>query len=65
LKSIADQTTTSAKDWKSKTRTSNKETIGIHKGVTEAKASNSRSKAKANKFSTLSYRAIVNKDRRR
>jgi hypothetical protein len=55
---------TSARDWKTKTRTSNKETTGIHKGIMEAKASNSRNKAKANKFSTLSSRAIVSKDRR-
>jgi hypothetical protein len=31
----------------------------------EAKASSNRSKAKANKFSTLSNRAVVSKDRRR
>jgi hypothetical protein len=64
LKSIADQTTTSARDWKSKTRISNKETTGIHKGITEAKGSSSRGKAKANKFSILSNRAVVSKDRR-
>jgi hypothetical protein len=63
LKSIAGQTTTSTKGWKSKTRTSNKETIGIHKGTTEAKATSSRSKAKANKSSTLSGKAVVSKDR--
>jgi hypothetical protein len=64
LKSIAGQTTTSAKGWKSKTRTSNKETTGIHKGIIEAKASSRRSKAKANKSSTLSNRVVVNRDRR-
>jgi hypothetical protein len=64
LKSIANQTTTSARDWKSKTRISNKQTTRIHKGIIEAKVSNSRSKTKANKFSTLSNRAVVSKDRR-
>jgi hypothetical protein len=56
---------TSTRDWKSKTRISNKQATGIHKGITKAKASSSKSKAKANKFSTLNNKALVSKDRRR
>jgi hypothetical protein len=54
---------TSARDWKSRIRISNKETTGILKEVVQAKASISKSKAKASKFSTLSSLAIVSKGR--
>jgi hypothetical protein len=44
-------------------RAESKQTIGILKETMQAKANTSKSKAKANKFSTLSSLAIVSKGR--